>query len=67
MLGHDAGELHAHRIPVEEDKTSAEKGNYIHPELFGHPDDPSIGAAGHAADRASTATPKLQQPQTTQP
>lgn len=25
----------AHRIPVEEDKPGAEKGTYLHPELFG--------------------------------
>ena len=32
----------AHRIPVEEDKAADEKGHYIHPELFGHPDDANI-------------------------
>ncbi|MGD0303304.1 MAG: hypothetical protein ABSC71_00585 [Candidatus Acidiferrales bacterium] len=26
----------AHRIPVEKEKSDAEKGHYIHPELFGH-------------------------------
>jgi hypothetical protein len=26
----------AHRIPVEEDKPAAEKGRFLHPELFGH-------------------------------
>jgi hypothetical protein len=28
----------AHRIPVEEDKPPAEKGRFLHPELFGHKD-----------------------------
>lgn len=34
----------AHRIPVEEVKTEAEKGHYTHPELFGHKGEPSIAA-----------------------
>jgi len=44
----------AHRIPVEQDKTPAEKGHYLHPELFGHPEDASILAPGqdHAPDHA---------------
>jgi hypothetical protein len=36
----------AHRIPVEEEKSSAEKGHFLHPELFGH-----AGEAGIAAMR----------------
>jgi hypothetical protein len=32
----------AHRIPVEEEKTDAEKGRYLHPELFGHAGEPSL-------------------------
>ena len=32
----------AHRIPVEEEKTPAEKGHYNHPELFGHAGEASI-------------------------
>jgi hypothetical protein len=28
----------AHRIPVEENKTSVEAGSYIHPDLFGQPE-----------------------------
>jgi hypothetical protein len=43
----------AHRIPVEVDKAPEDKGRYIHPELFGHPDDPGI-AQSHHADRQST-------------
>jgi len=38
----------AHRIPVEVDKAPEDKGRYIHPELFGHADDPSISQAHHA-------------------
>jgi hypothetical protein len=34
----------AHRIPVEQDKTAVQRGHYIHPELFGHSGDLSIGA-----------------------
>jgi hypothetical protein len=33
----------AHRIPVEEEKKFDEKGHYLHPELFGHVGEPSIG------------------------
>ncbi len=32
----------AHRIPVEEEKTPAEKGHFNHPELFGHAGEASI-------------------------
>ncbi len=32
----------AHRMPVEKDKTSEEKGKYIHPELFGQPEEMSV-------------------------
>ena len=32
----------AHRIPVEQAKSDAEKGHYLHPELYGHADDPSL-------------------------
>ena len=34
----------AHRIPVEENKPEAEQGRYIHPELFGQPDERRVGA-----------------------
>jgi hypothetical protein len=37
----------AHRIPVEEQKTDREKGHYLHPELFGHSGEPTIGEIGH--------------------
>jgi len=29
----------AHRIPVEEEKPEAERGSYLHPELYGASDD----------------------------
>jgi hypothetical protein len=32
----------AHRIPVEENKPAAEKGYYLHPELFGQPKEKGI-------------------------
>jgi hypothetical protein len=31
-----------HRIPVEEDKSLVEKGHYIHPDVFGQPEEKSI-------------------------
>ncbi len=37
----------AHRIPVEADKSAAERGYYIHPELFGAGPERSIGEALH--------------------
>jgi len=37
----------AHRIPVEEAKSGAERGAYLHPELFGAPADKSIAAVRH--------------------
>jgi len=33
----------AHRIPVEEDKPTQERGKYLHPELFGAPQEKAIG------------------------
>lgn len=36
----------AHRTPVEEEKKPDEKGRYLHPELFGHAGQPSIGTPG---------------------
>jgi hypothetical protein len=41
-IRHDAY-AEAHRIPVEEEKKADEKGHYLHPELFGHAGEPSIG------------------------
>jgi hypothetical protein len=32
----------AHRVPIEEDKNDKEKGKYLHPELFGQPEEMSV-------------------------
>ena len=32
----------AHRIPVEQDKEAAERGYYLHPELFGQPEQKGV-------------------------
>jgi len=45
-IRHDAY-ANAHRNPVEEEKSPAERGRYMHPELFGHPEGEAIGAASH--------------------
>jgi len=37
----------AHRIPVEEQKNARERGHYIHPELYGAPQEAGIGWARH--------------------
>jgi len=37
----------AHRLPVEEEKPEAEKGFYLHPELFGQPKEKGIDWARH--------------------
>ena len=44
----------AHRIPVEQDKPAAEKGTYLHPELFGAPPEKGLGAL-----HGPTARPSL--------
>jgi len=45
-IRHDAW-ANAHRIPVEIAKPSAERGSYIHPELFGAPASKSVAAVRH--------------------
>jgi len=45
-IRHDAY-ANAHRNPVEQEKSPAERGRYMHPELFGHPEGEAIGAASH--------------------
>jgi hypothetical protein len=35
-IRHDAF-ANAHRIPVAEDKTAAEQGTYLHPDVYAHP------------------------------
>ena len=42
----------ANRIPVEEAKSGAEKGHYIHPELYGAANDLALDAAARQTDRA---------------
>jgi len=37
----------AHRIPVEVEKAQADRGLYLHPELFGAPSEKSIALAHH--------------------
>ena len=37
----------AHRIQVEVDKVPADQGHYLHPELFGHEGEASIGQMHH--------------------
>ena len=32
----------AHRIPVEEEKLAVERGHYVHPELYGQPEEKSL-------------------------
>ena len=44
-----------HRIPVEVEKTGAQKGKYYHPELFGKPREEGIGY------RPTPARPKIVQ------
>jgi len=37
----------AHRVQVEVEKPAGDKGLYIHPELFGAPQEKSIASAHH--------------------
>jgi hypothetical protein len=37
----------AHRIPVEEEKADSERGHYLHPDLFGAPEEKGIQWAHH--------------------
>jgi hypothetical protein len=50
----------AHRIPLEVDKPPADQAHYIHPELFGHPDEPSITQLHHPLPKA--IQDRVQQP-----
>jgi trimeric autotransporter adhesin len=47
-IRHDAY-ANAYRIPTEEDKPTAERGHYLHPEVFGQPASKNIQAAGQKA------------------
>lgn len=44
----------AHRIPVEEEKPQAERGFYLHPELYGQPKEKSIASAYHRPAKLPT-------------
>ena len=46
----------AHRIAVEEDKPAAERGYYLHPELYGQPKEKGIEWAHHAHEIGQTET-----------
>jgi len=48
-IRHDAY-AEAHRIPVEEDKPAVEQGTYLHPELFGQPEEKGVEWATHPED-----------------
>ena len=37
----------AHRMPVEQEKSTRERGHYLHPELYGAPEEASIAWARH--------------------
>jgi hypothetical protein len=37
----------AHRIPIEEDKSEKERGHYLHPELYGQPEEKNVEWARH--------------------
>lgn len=70
-IRHDAY-ANAHRVPVEKEKSDAEKGHYIHPELFGHAGDPSIasmrsGPDGKLAPILPPSRPGAVQPQSSRP
>ncbi len=41
-----------HRIPVEHEKPAAERGKYLHPELYGHPVESSVHYRDPAASRS---------------
>ncbi|MGA9207852.1 MAG: hypothetical protein WB347_08635, partial [Terriglobales bacterium] len=45
-IRHDAY-ANAHRNPVEQEKSPAERGKYMFPEGFGHPESDAIGATSH--------------------
>ncbi|MGA9967259.1 MAG: hypothetical protein WBQ10_18835 [Terriglobales bacterium] len=56
----------AHRIPVEVAKAQADRGLYLHPELFGAPAEKSIGLAHHPMMlkmmKQQAATPQAPKP-----
>ena len=56
-IRHDAY-ANAHRIPVEENKPAAEKGKYLHPNLFGQPASMAIHPTPKIHPRSQPQTPK---------
>ncbi|HTT60856.1 MAG TPA: hypothetical protein VMG35_03415 [Bryobacteraceae bacterium] len=56
----------AHRIPLEEDKPEPERGFYLHPELYGAPEEKSIDWARYprAMQRLKAARAKATEPST---
>src|SRR5580692_3106487 len=61
----------AHRIPVEVEKAQADRGLYLHPELFGAPAEKSIGLAHHPMMlkqiKQQAAEPPASKPQASKP
>jgi len=53
----------AHRIPVEEEKTDAEIGHYIHPELWNETMEKSILAVDHPAMYRQLQNKKMEAPE----
>ncbi len=50
----------AHRIPVEQLKSGNERGSYIHPELFGQPEEKGVDWANHTETMKAIKEKKLQ-------
>jgi len=57
---HDAY-ANAHRIRVEEDKPLAERGHYLHPELFGASDGEAIRVTNHPTINTPVTMPQPNQ------
>jgi hypothetical protein len=53
----------AHRIPVEEEKDARERGHYIHPELYGAPEEAGIAWARHPETMKQTKEMRERQAQ----
>src|SRR5205814_1052619 len=49
----------AHRIPVEQDKSPDERGQYLHPDLYGQPDSKQIGRADPPAHDVNQIAPHV--------
>ncbi|MES1249854.1 MAG: hypothetical protein ABUL46_04175, partial [Chitinophaga rupis] len=55
-IRHDAY-ANAHRIPVEEMKSGAERGKYLNPEVFGKPKQQSVFPVPTIQSRKATTSP----------